>query len=501
MIATALLGLALVLVLERVYTYDEPLERDITTYAVVAHEALGGRALYADLWDNKSPLVYVTYGAAELVAGYGARAIFLLGVFAATATLLGVYRAAVRMTGSTGAGLWAAAFWTAVAADQGLQANQPNLEVFMNAALVWAFAEFLADRRRPLVIGALCAAASLYKLIVLPVVGLCLAGMIVVARRERELRRAIVDAGVVVGAIAVPWTAVLGYFAITGRAARFNEAVFAYNRAFAGNLASNLVTGVTAYVFPVQFRVVTGIALLSVVGVVWLTATRRRRSAALWSAYAVGTEIAVALPGKFYGHYFQLWLPVLATGAAVGVHAIARMTMRLAPPPWRRVLPVAAGAAALVAILAWELPTYGQSPDEWSRAKYRTDVFVDAKRTAPVIDAALAPGETFFQWGDETELYFYTRRHPPTGLFYGYPMLVVGPLQPELAARVVRDLERTRPELLAVNVGYLYRAMETHPVTQWLSRAYYHWAGRDNGPFQLYVRQGGALERRLNAAR
>ena len=52
-----------------------------------------------------------------------------------------------------------------------------------------------------------------------------------------------------------------------------------------------------------------------------------------------------------------------------------------------------------------------------------------------------------------------------------------------------------------MNVRYLFRGMETHPVTQWLSRDYYHWDGRDNGQFQLYVRQGGALERRLNAAR
>src|SRR5262249_36975248 len=148
--------------------------------------------LYADLWDNKSPLVYATYGAAELVAGYGPPAIFLLGVLAAIATLLGVYRAARRMTGTTSAGLWAAAFWTAVAADQGLQANQPNLEVFMNATLVWVFAEFLAARRRPLVIGALCALASLYKLVVLPIVALWLLCDVAVAVRQagRDVRRA-----------------------------------------------------------------------------------------------------------------------------------------------------------------------------------------------------------------------------------------------------------------------------------------------------------------------
>ena len=80
-VALAVLAvLTAVLAVQRLHTYDEPLERDITTYAVIGREALSGRWLYSDLWDNKSPLVFATYAAGELVAGYGPSAIFTLGV-------------------------------------------------------------------------------------------------------------------------------------------------------------------------------------------------------------------------------------------------------------------------------------------------------------------------------------------------------------------------------------------------------------------------------------
>ena len=45
-----LTALALLIVVARLYTYHEPLERDITSAAVIAQELLSGRSLYADMW-------------------------------------------------------------------------------------------------------------------------------------------------------------------------------------------------------------------------------------------------------------------------------------------------------------------------------------------------------------------------------------------------------------------------------------------------------------------
>ena len=42
-------------------TYHEPARGDQAIYAVIGHELLKGRQLYADLWDHKPPAIHVTY--------------------------------------------------------------------------------------------------------------------------------------------------------------------------------------------------------------------------------------------------------------------------------------------------------------------------------------------------------------------------------------------------------------------------------------------------------
>ena len=86
----ALAGLIAVL---RLHTYDEPLNVDITGYAVTSHEMLSGRHLYSEAWDHKPPAIYVTFALAERLWGYGNAEIYGLNVTAAIITLIGVYAA------------------------------------------------------------------------------------------------------------------------------------------------------------------------------------------------------------------------------------------------------------------------------------------------------------------------------------------------------------------------------------------------------------------------
>jgi hypothetical protein len=92
MVTAAVLGLLVVVtVVTRLHTYGEPLERDLATYAVIAHELSDGRRLYSDLWDHKPPVTHLTYAAAQALAGVGPGSVYLLGVLTALATLLGVF--------------------------------------------------------------------------------------------------------------------------------------------------------------------------------------------------------------------------------------------------------------------------------------------------------------------------------------------------------------------------------------------------------------------------
>src|SRR5437868_15285699 len=152
----------------RLYTYREPLERDLTTYAVIAHEMLAGKALYRELWDHKAPAIHVTYAAAELIAGYGRNSIFLMNITAALATLAACYLAGSAAGGGKLGGLTAAAIWCVTSGDLILEANQPNTEVFLNALLTGVFAVLVRTQKprlglgRSLLAGGLFLSASLY---------------------------------------------------------------------------------------------------------------------------------------------------------------------------------------------------------------------------------------------------------------------------------------------------------------------------------------------------
>src|SRR5437016_10947378 len=166
--AAALVGLCALIFSLRLHTYDEPLERDLTTYAVIAHEMLNGKNLYGDLWDHKPPAIHVTYAAAEWVAGYGRNSIFLMNVAAAIATLVACYFAGAAGSGPLG-GLIAAALWALASGDLAIEGNQPNTEVFLNALLTSGFAILMRAENRnlglraALLTGLFFAVASLYK--------------------------------------------------------------------------------------------------------------------------------------------------------------------------------------------------------------------------------------------------------------------------------------------------------------------------------------------------
>src|SRR5438477_9093315 len=242
---TLLLVLCGLLVLLRLHTYDEPLERDLTTYAVIGHEMLGGKTLYTDLWDHKPPAIYVTYAAAELIAGYGRNAIFLLNISAGFATLLACYFAGSAACGGRLGCLIAAGLWALVSGDLTIQGNQPNTEVFLNVLLTSGFAILMRTENRnlglraALLTGLFFAVASLYKHIaVMEAALLALAYFTWPAAGSRKKALANVAVIAVVGALA--WGVVFSYFAARGQGNAFMEAVFNYNAYYAGSIWQNL---------------------------------------------------------------------------------------------------------------------------------------------------------------------------------------------------------------------------------------------------------------------
>src|SRR5881296_1920346 len=86
-----LLGLSCFIAFARFHTYDEPVEHDITTAAVIANEVRAGRHYYSEVWENKPPAVHIANVIAQDLFGYGRGSIYALNVALSIITLLGVY--------------------------------------------------------------------------------------------------------------------------------------------------------------------------------------------------------------------------------------------------------------------------------------------------------------------------------------------------------------------------------------------------------------------------
>src|SRR6185295_10152187 len=322
--------------LGRLHTYDEPLDRDVATYVVIGGEMLRGRALYTDLWDNKPPALYAAFTAAQLVARDPAAVVFLVGLACAWATTIALFVAGTAQGGAP-AGLWIAAFWALLSADLPLQANQPNAEALLNACLAIAFAALLWIGPRAL---------------------------------------AAVQASVLLAVSALGTAAVGAYFAATGRWTDLWATLVVHNRYYAGPLLPNLREGMRLpRLFPPFLGHVAPLLVAIVPGLVLALASRWSRPVVILLAWILIVPAAVAAPGKFYPHYYQLWLPPLCIAAGWSLAAIGARTR--AP---NAVAAAAGGAVALALGLAVG-PAYALSAADWSDTKYG-DVFLRSRDVA-----------------------------------------------------------------------------------------------------------------------
>jgi hypothetical protein len=508
-VAAVLFMLATVVVAERLHTADQPPDRDLGGYAVIAHEMLRGRPLYTDLWDRKPPLLYLTFAAAERTVGYGPHEILLVNVVASLAMLLACFAAGWSGGGGPVAGLAAAVLWTAVGGDLLAQANQPNGEVFVNLAMTAAFALALGWTGRPsgrmiraCAIGALFAIATLYKQHAIVACAAVAAGHVIVPGAGASTWRGrLAESAVTATVIAFVWAAVFARFAAVGRLdAAFDDMVL-QNLGYAGASGGGSIVGnVFRTVFPAHlFAPAMGWAIAPLALI--LAAALRRRAwppaAQLWAFWAAGTGVVVAAPGYFLSHYYQLWMPPLCVAGGWAVRAL------LGPGP-SRPLRTAVAALGLGAAAARQAADYRLTPEQWSRRGFPDVVYFDNdfarhRDVGRRLATLLRPGETFWNMGSDVALYFVADRSPPTGLLYFDPF-VVGVDTRQTMDRLMVDLGARPPDLIVVSMRTFRALPASAPIFPWM-RANYDAvpAQADFGrpPFRLFVRRGTDLHRRM----
>src|SRR6267378_7534335 len=504
-----LLGLSCFIVFARFHTYDEPVEHDITTAAVIANEVREGRAYYSDLWEIKPPGWFAGHVVAQSLFGYGPGSLYALNVGLAVITLFGVYSAASSGGGSRVAGLWAAVFWTLTSGDLNLQANQSNTEAFMNPPLIWAFALLLRARKsekssyilRAVVIGVLLALPTFCKpQSVFYALFLCLAHVIYPPERTPSGRKQALKEVLIIASVgAAAWIAFFTYYAMTGRFQIVYTTMFIYPSYYAGSIFKNVLKSLGSALYPRQLQFTAPLVFLTLVGAIVAWLKRSARPWVLLIAYALGTQLTIAIAGKFYSHYYQLWLPLFAVGAGWSIVLLGHI-IKESYATW---MPHAFAVIALVFMLQAEIWVYAMDPNEWSVQAYG-GLYVPSGLLARELNNILQPGETLYVLGDEPGFYFITGRRPAPGVFFLTP-LTGGPLAQELTARVINDLQHKPPDLviiLANAIGDKTTGPDKaelgpdHPLREWISQNYCQVVRDERTFFHLCARPGSALEKR-----
>jgi len=488
---------AAVLVIARAASFCDLPEWDIATYSLIADELVHGRGLYTDIWDMKPPAVFYTYAVVQTAFAASPLSVYLLSVLTAVATLAAVWLVA-RRSSLTAAG-WAGAVFVAICFEPFSAASMPNTEAFINLFLTLAWAMLLraggGQRGWMLVLlaGACASWASMYKHVAIaPAVLLALAHAVVpptaIARRT-----AVAHALAFVAMIAAGWLLLFGWFAVTGRAQIFIQTVFVYPRYYAGGMINNLLASFTPAAWQrAPMVVIWPMLLLCLLG--WVArlmqrrpdnmiAARSPRFMVLLIAMLAGAHVAVALPGQFAAHYYQLWYPALAIACGCASSSLINSL------PRRQWIGHLAAALTVAAIVAPQWPWYQLPGEEWSRKRYGK-LFMDARADMLAIQSTLQPHDDIYIWADEPWLYRVAgKRARYAGVWKMH--CLDGPMAQRLTDTTLIQLQQNPPKLF---VFWSDPAPISHPIVAWALEHYDPLPGTPTYPMRFYARRSPATQ-------
>lgn len=425
---------------------SEPLALDQGLFACFSKWVPRGALPYRDLFDSKPPLFLYTWSLARLVPGDVALAmwrletLWLLGSMAATFVL--VRRLAGDVAGLAAAallvlGLWCPAwggYWSRAQAEE-----LAVLPMMLAAGLALVPAGTSPSLRRLIGLGALTGVVGLYKIPTMAV-----AAAWPVLWLEHGVRRAAINAAWVALGAAVPWLAVVAFFAAQGAFGDFVDGVFVYHRHNASFIAPPWLPTIGDFLRTVV-TAVPELLVLAGVGLASLGA-RERRFLAVWIG---ATMLAVVLQRQLAGYHFLLIVPGLAVAGGCGVAALVRMKRRV----------VAAAIAVLVlglgarTLIAWST-AYGSDLAYARGALSRPAYLATFERgtISPATEEKLAEaivrmvpeGESILIWGLAPAVYALADRAPATRYPFHKLLMTDAPL-----SRMIPGLEERRAELLA----------------------------------------------------
>ena len=408
----------------------EPFFRDEGLYAAVAQMMLDGKIPYRDAFDNKPPMVFVWYATSFVIFGEHVWAPRLLVSLLLSGSVYLMYREG-RLLFSHRAGLIAA---LALAGSFGLATleTSANTEYFMIPPLVAALYCFSMGKetgnpRWFAGAGFLSGIAMATKHISLFVLVLYMALLAWPIVREHGVRglwsARFRDSG---GALAAgclgAGALIIAPFAATGTLPDLYEATVVYTLEYVGAVPFTEKLGTLIDQPTFVLSVFGPFVLASALGILYIARNGANGHGPLVVGWLVANWLGIFAAGRFYDHYYATLLPPIALLAPLGFLYVRE---RWPAPSWRYGV-IAALAILMIVPLVQNAQIYFRAtPESRHAAKYaddnRTSWENDGAEFGAWLKARTRPGDGVYNFGFQSELYFYSERQSPTRFIMDRP--------------------------------------------------------------------------------
>jgi hypothetical protein len=443
----------------RLRLMNTPLERDEGEYAYAGQLILQGVPPYQLAYNMKLPGTYGAYALILALFGQSASAVHLGLLLVNAAAILLVFALGRRLLGGV-AGIAAAAGYavlTLTPSVYGMAAHATHFVVL--PALAGAYLLLLAEERNKgwmyVLSGVLLGLAFVMKQhgAVFVLFGLL---YLLIARWRRGLALVLRPMALLGAGAVLPFTLTCLILLGAGVFQQFWFWTFSYAREYVSEapLASAWST------FATEFAAVAAptklLWLLGAFGAAAVVRDKKRRAQARFiGPFLLCSALGVCVGFYFRPHYFILVLPAVAIliGAVVGAAGEYLATKRV-PAAVGYGLPALLLAIAIAPTLVAEArPFFQLSPDEYSRATYGHNPFLEAREIGRYLTEHAAPDARIAVIGSEPEIYFYSRRKSATGFIYTYALMEEQPFARQMQEQMIAEIEKTKPGYLVfVNV-------------------------------------------------
>jgi 4-amino-4-deoxy-L-arabinose transferase-like glycosyltransferase len=444
-----LAAIVVVSALLRLTFLHEPLDRDEGQYAAIAQNILQGGLPYQDAIEIKPPGAFYLYAVGIAVFGATSEALRVFTALYSMLSVLAVYGLA-SVLADRKAGIYAALLYGVYASFPLVQGSSSNTEVFLVLPLtagVWLLLRATRDNSRLMLAAAgFCAALALViKPQALPLVALQLVLIPWLMPGSGRLQARAGNVAAYLAPLVSCAALILGYFYFRGGLEDIFYWTVQFPRRYAqSGLDLNRLQAVLAHVFSTLLVPL----LAGLPSALWLASRKRDLRDLLPLLLLLAAILAIAIPGKFYPHYFIMLLPFLAVPGGIGLGRLAQAEA-----------PMKTGALAVLAMAVcysfWEnhkfFTEYG--PETVSEQKYLVTSFVESVGVADYLRDHTKPEDYIFQWGMEPELYFLANRRCPNAY-----LVSITPSWSKDPQRSVLDLaeslERKKPAYVVFQAEY-----------------------------------------------